>query len=223
MTLILFIPHCEGCILLSDRQSTLESGYKNEVTKLHVQGVKGPAIGSSGNTRVIQNLYDKIRDRWEEEQGNSCYKIIVFCKEILADVQEIRRFTNMRVNPTLEMLIVEAGGENITPFCLKGFLPARIDVTHIGAVPEDISEVQRYLRIDTTKFSEDEAILLGEEILRQVAFSNYEVGPPEYHGYDYVKISTDGIFILEHKKETLQRLEPSELLKKVRFEEESSG
>ena len=222
MSLILFIPHSEGCILLADRQDTLESGSKNEVTKLYVQGVKGPAIGSSGNTHVIQDLYDKIRDKWETEEGNSYDKIKVFYKEVYTGVLEIRTLTGTRVDPHLEMLIVEAGGGNIAAFCLKGFIRTRIDAGHIGAVPEGVSEVQQYLRLDTSELSEEEAILFGELILRQVAFSNYTVGPPEYHGYDYVKISTDGNFIFEHKKETLPRLEPSELLKKVKIEEESS-
>jgi hypothetical protein len=55
-----------------------------------------------------------------------------------------------------------------------------------------------------------------------MCFLNYNIGPPEYHGYDFVKITADGAFTDTKVEAKLDRLDPSQLIRKVRIEEEAT-
>ena len=223
MTLILYIPCDNGCILLSDRQNTYPDAQKSEVTKIHVQGELGPAIGCSGGTDIIRSLYTRIMDTWETNDGNVRGRIKDCYEKVLEDARKTLRHVGTIFDPDLEMLGVEVAEGQLKPFRINVLLDIGLNANRISAVPEGIPEVQRYLAVNTGHLCEGQAILLGEEILRQVSFSNYKVGAPEYHGYDYVRISAEGKFTVEYQEGSLQRLELSEVLRRVKIEGEKAA
>lgn len=206
MTLILFIPHSHGYVLVSDRQDTFpETGAKTEVTKLHIQGNSGPAVGCAGSTSVIQNLYSKMIDTWENLSGKACDRIKSVYTQILEEAANVRSLTGPDIDIDLEMLVIEANNGKIEPFYMFKTFERRISQTHIFSVPQNFPELQHYLGDPILLSTEEDAIRLGESILRQVVFSNYTVGPPEYHGYDVVRISKIGGFSYSKVDPTIKR------------------
>lgn len=91
-----------------------------------------------------------------------------------------------------------------------------INLSGIRAVPENCQEVSNYIGIDTSSLTEEKAIKAGEVVLRQAVFSNYSIGPPEYHGYDLIKVTRDGQFSFSNKEGAIiPRVDPSNLLNHV--------
>ena len=49
MTLVLFVPHKDGFLLVSDKQDThFDTGEKFDFKKVYLHSTNGPAIGCSG-------------------------------------------------------------------------------------------------------------------------------------------------------------------------------
>ena len=131
--------------------------------------------------------------------------------------------TGARTDPMIETLFVEVIAETILSFTAAGpALSRTLDCKKIVAVPEDFPEAQQYLRIDSRNLSEKEAIDLGEQILRQMCFLNYTIGPPEYHGYDFIKVKANGAFAGVTIPAKLNMLDPSQLINKVRITEDTT-
>jgi hypothetical protein len=221
LTLVLLIPYSQGCILLADRQNTYDSGSKQERTKILLQSANGPALGCAGDSRFIENFFASLREKWISIEGDSYNKFKTVYEKLLVETSELNKLTGAKIDPLVETILVEVQAGKIVSFGAAG--PARsrmIDCESIVAIPEDFPEVQQYLRIDSKNLSEKEAIDLGEQILRQMCFLNYEIGPPEYHGYDFVKITPDDVFTDKKVGAKLNRLDPSQLFSKVHIEEE---
>jgi len=223
LTLVLLIPYSEGCILLADRQNSYDSGSKQERTKILLQSANGPALGCAGDSRLIENLFASIKEKWSSQEGDSYNKFKTIYEKLLVETAELNKLTGARIDPLIETILVEVQGGKIVSLGAAG--PARsrmIDCQSIVAIPEDFPEVQQYLRIDSRSLSEKEAIDLGEQILRQMCFLNYRIGPPEYYGYDFIKITPDGAFADKNVGAKLDRLDPSQLFSKVHIEEEAT-
>jgi hypothetical protein len=67
LTLILFIPYQQGCILLSDKQRTLLpsnlknwDGHKDEFTKLFFDNKMGFALGCAGNLDIAEVFFSNL-------------------------------------------------------------------------------------------------------------------------------------------------------------------
>jgi hypothetical protein len=222
LTLILFIPHSHGYVLVSDRQDTFTgTGAKTEVTKLYIQSKTGPAVGCSGSTSVIQNLYSKMTDKWINLSGKACDRIKSLYTEILGEAANVRRLTGSDIEADLEMLVIETDNGKIEPFYMFKTFERRISSTHIFAVPQNFPELQRYLGDPIPLSTEDDAIRLGEFILRQMVFSNYTIGPPEYHGYDVVRISETGEFLCSKVEPKIKREDFKLLLKHLHAKTEA--
>ena len=222
MTLILFIPHSHGYVLVSDRQDTFpETGAKTEVTKLYIQSNAGPAVGCSGSTSVIQNLYSKMSDKWGNLSGKACDRIKSLYMEILEEAANVRRLTGSYIEADLEMLVIEANKGKIEPFYMFKTFERRINSTHIFVVPQNFPELQHYLGDPILLSAEEDAIRLGESILRQMVFSNYTIGPPEYHGYDVVKISETGEFSCSKVEPKIKREDLKLLLEHLHLRTEA--
>ena len=222
MTLVLLIPYSQGCILLADRQDSYsDSDSKQERTKLLLQSANGPALGCTGDSRFIENLFATIREKWGSLQGDTYNRFKGLYEKLLVETHEQNKLTGARINLVIETILVEVQNGNIVSFGAAGPLRSRtINCQRIAAAPEDFPEVQQYLRIDSKNLSEKEAVDLGEQILRQMCFLRYTVGPPEYHGYDYIKITPEGVFEGKTVGAKLLRLDPSQLLSKVHIEQE---
>jgi len=226
LTLVLLVPHRQGFVLIADRQNTRENGYKDEFTKLYLQSDQGPAIGCAGSTEIIKALYGEIKASADITNNNICEKIKEIQTNILPDILK----TASLIGPgllsgklTLEIFVIKAEAGNVVPLYMQGFCVRKINASKINAIPEESPNVRRYLDIDTNTFSEKKAILVGYEVLRQAVLSNYKIGPPEYHGYDLIKVRRNGEFT-SITQAGLQEMSVSELLnhlnKRTEIEEE---
>jgi len=112
----------------------------------------------------------------------------------------------------LEMFVVSFADNRINPFHIITGVELPINLSGISAVPENFQEISNYIGIDTRSLTEGKAIKAGEVILRQAVFSNYSIGPPEYHGYDLIKVTKDGKFSFSKEKATIRKVDPSNLL-----------
>jgi hypothetical protein len=223
LTLVLLIPYNQGCILLADRLNSFDSGSKQERKKILLQSANGPALGCAGDSRFIENLFLSIREEWGSLRGDSYNKFKALYEKLILETYELNKLTGAKIDLSIETILVEVQGGKIVSFVAAGLIRSKIiDCQSILAIPEDFPEVQQYLRIDSRNLSENEAIDLGEQILRQMCFLNYRIGPPEYHGYDFVRITADGTFADTKVEAKLDRLDPSQLIKKVRIEEEAT-
>ena len=221
MTLILFIPYAEGCILMGDRQNSHlrdPEGYKDEISKVHLHGANGPAIGCAGHSYFIEVLYNRLKDDQEITNENICGKIKKnILPKVISDFHETVRYTSLYANTytsDVEMIVLTKNETRIVPIHLYGFIDMKIDPAHIFAVPRENRGIKKYLEIDSCGFSENQAISLGEELLRQVAFFNFTVGPPEYHGCDLVRVR-NGEFLVQYKQSILTRKTPSEVVNDI--------
>jgi hypothetical protein len=217
------IPYSQGCILLSDRQNTFDTGSKQERIKLLLLGSNGPVIGCAGESQLIENLFANITEEWHLLQGDSYTKFKKIFEKFLEAQMNIRRLTGAGIDPSgvVETILVEVQSGQITSFSATGLIRKKVACNNIVAIPTDFPEVQPYLKIDSKSLLEKEAIDLGEQILRQTCFFNYKVGPPEYHGYDYVKITPAGNFTKNNIVAKFPKLDPSQLIDKVRIVEEA--
>jgi hypothetical protein len=217
------IPYSQGCLLLADRQNSYDRGSKQERTKVLLLSANGPALGCAGDSRLIENLFATLREKWNTLQTDSYNRFKSIYEKLLVETAESNRLTGARTDPVIETLFVEVNTGTILSFTAAG--PARsrtLDGQKIVAIPEDFPEVQQYLRIDSRNLSEKEAIDLGEQILRQMCFLNYMIGPPEYHGYDFVKVTPNGDFASATIPAKLNMLDPSQLINKVRITEDTA-
>jgi len=216
VTLVLFIPHRDGCVLVSDKQNTHRDGSKTEVTKLYLHDRSGPAIGCAGHTLVIQKLYSKLKHLNFTNNEDICNRIKRTLPPIIDDVTK----TNALMGPGLHkgelfteiMVVCVSDGGSITPFHFRGFIDIEVDPSKIIVIPEQSSASSRYQDLDTNSFSEKEATSLGEEILRQTAFSNSTIGSPEYHGFDVITVNRDREFSFSSKPAIVPRRTISESL-----------
>lgn len=224
MTLVLFIPHGQGCVLIADRQNTRKQGIKDEVTKIYLEGDEGPAIGCAGSTEIIQNLYARMRDSGNITNSNIRERVNDLWLEITKNVIKVHSIVGEQgikyEELDIESLIIEIDRGSITPFYMHRGNYRRIDMDTITAIPTGLPDINTFLKIPVVELSEETAIKLGEYILRQMVFSNYEIGPIEYHGYDFIRVSIDGQFTLDKKGPTVKRnLGYSDILK-ILVEEE---
>lgn len=216
MTLVLFIPHRNGCILVSDKQNTHVDGSKTEVTKLYLHNKSGPAIGCAGHTLVIQKLYSKLKHFNFTNVDDICNRIKKTLPPIIDDVNQ----TNALMGPGLhkgelftEMVVLcVRDGSSIAAFHFRGFIDIEVEPSKIIIIPEHSSASSRYRDLDTSSFSEKEATSLGKEILRQTAFSNSTIGSPEYHGFDVITVNRDREFSFSPKPAIVRRRTISESL-----------
>jgi hypothetical protein len=165
-----------------------------------------------------------MKDNWEKKNGdagNDYRRIQSFYKELMKDVSFISSERNRTFDPRLEMLIVEVDEGEIMPFYMLGLMESKIDVPCIKCVPQYFPEIQSYLGLLTDSLSEKEAISLGEGILKQACLFNLNVGPPEYHGYDVIKVSRSGDFSHFRKEPVEKRKDPMELLESIRLKIEN--
>jgi len=225
LTLVLFIPHSQGCVLIADRQNTRGQGIKDEITKIYLEGDEGPAIGCAGSTEIIQNLYARMRDSGNITNSNIRERVNNLWLEITKNVLKVHSIVGEQgikyEELDIESLIIEIDGESITPFYMHSGIYRRIDVDSITAIPTGIPGMNAFSKTPVVELSEETAIKLGEFILRQMTFSDYTIGPIEYHGYDFVRVTNDGHFTLDKKEPTVNRnLGYSDLLK-ILVEEES--
>lgn len=219
MTLVLFVPYDEGCILFGDRQNSYDDGYKEEVQKLHLQSHIGPAMGCAGDTELIETLYARMRTETINSR-NVCRRVKKLLTAICEELGKTRSYGTAGLYENVEMIIVAADDQRLTPFYMHGLVERPIG-EKIEAIPKDNREVRKFLgsqSIDTHTFSERQAILLSEQILTQMVFYNSKIGPPEYHGYDYIRVSKGG-FSLIHRNPTKERFSNfSDVLKHVQIE-----
>jgi hypothetical protein len=211
--LVLFIPYSQGCILLADRQDTYGDGSKAEILKLFLLRENGPAIGCSGPSTIIRKFYSDLAESKLMPDEGICEQATKILEKIFIDIQRNARYSQNGLRAgdlALDALIMESHEGKITLSKLESLLPYRLDPSKIVAIPR-IPDAERYLNIDTSDFSEKKAIFLGEEILRQVSFSNYTIGPPEYHGYDMIKITNAAAFSVDSVGRTLVKRDASEL------------
>lgn len=204
LTLGILFPFNEGYFLISDRQNTFGHGHKNKITKIYVQGVNGPAISFAGSSALIRKIIGEV---YSSTLTNDNVKDVLKKIREKAFAETITELSMRKVGPKskdlhLEMFVI-IFGENLEFYRLQeGHLIRITDLTKIYIIPEDTPSMRLYQELDTSSLSEDLAIQTGEELLRQASFSNYYIGPPDYHGYDYVKITNDGRFLM-------QKIEPS--------------
>jgi hypothetical protein len=61
MTLILFIPHSLGFLLVCDKQDThYDSNEKFDFKKYYIHTANGPVLGFSGSTDLIKLVYSHL-------------------------------------------------------------------------------------------------------------------------------------------------------------------
>jgi hypothetical protein len=208
--------------MLADRADSFDSGSKKERKKILCQNVNGPILGCAGDSRFIENFFAEIQSKWETSEGDSYDRFRSIYEPLIVETYKLNQLTGAKIDPSIETILVEVQDGRIISFFAEGLSRSRpVECTSIIAIPEEFPEMQPYLEINSRDLSEDEAVKLGEEILRQMCFSNYLIGPPEYHGYDYVKIRPTGALEGE-KNPSLHRLGPAQLINKVRVEEEEA-
>jgi len=216
MTLVMYIPYKEGCILISDRQDTEEvrNGIcKREVKKLYLVSEKGPAIGCSGDTELFLALFEKLRHQTNVNNDNVCDTIVKLLLELAKQWKDMYGGIEHSLE-NIEMFVV-TWKNGIIPYHLHGILPKSIDRARCHGIGTGYSASGPLLNPSTTNLSDQEVIALGEEIMRQVARLNYTVGPPEYHGYDIIKVSKNGKFITDSKPPTIRELDFASIIKEL--------
>ena len=216
MTLVLLIPYNQGCLLIADRQETFPDGSKIEFTKLYCHGDNGPALGCAGGADLIRKLYSELRGQDFSTQDS----FTIIKKKLDQSIKEASKNATL-MGPGLDpyrlgidFLLVELQNKNMVASLFNRLWIRKIDRNKICAIPEENIAVRQYL-IDTTSFSEKDAIGFGAKILRQVSFNNVTVGPPEYHGYDMIKVTNSGKFSFVNEPATFQRLTVNELLNEM--------
>ena len=213
---MLFIPYSSGFVLLADKQNTVKgTSEKQEVEKLFLYAGNGPALGCAGHTLFIKKLYSLLKEETLAQNQNSCDII----KRKLFDTIGLFTKDATAYGPRLEegelrteALLLQRINGTFSLTKLIGLVDYPLDLSHIQAVPELSPEALRYLEVRTSDLSQESAIAIGEEILRQNAFYNYKIGPPEYHGYDLIKIDNQGAFSFCPIKRTLGVVNADEIL-----------
>ena len=214
------IPYSQGAILLADRQNTFENSWsKQERLKILLLSPNGPVLGCAGDSQFIENLFATLKDEWTTLQSDSYSRFKSVYTKLSEEAADANRFAGAGMNPLIETVLVEVQGGRVLAFSAMGPARKTIDCRNLAAIPMDFPEIQQYLRIDSKSLSDKEAIDLGEQILRQMCFLNYKIGAPEYHGYDFVKITNAGAFTSTNVAPKISRLDPSQLIDKVRIEE----
>lgn len=215
--MVLFIPHSQGCVLLADRQDSYYDGSKIEINKLRLQDENGPAIGCSGPSTIIRKFYSDLAKSRINPEIDVCDQIKKALENVFIELQGNARYSKDGLGAddlALDALVIEFQEGKITLSRLESLVPYRLDASKMAAIPR-IPVVERYLNIDSSNFSEKKAILLGEEILRQLSFFYHTIGPPEYHGYDMIKITNAATFSIDGSNRTLVKRDASELLNYV--------
>jgi hypothetical protein len=215
----LFIPYDDGYFLVADRQNTLDNGFKAEIKKLHLQSDNGPAIGGAGYTSIIQNLYSELGGRDLTACQNICKEIGDTLAQIIAKVYEIDKLTGVVIrseNLSPEMFMVANGDSGVSLFHFYGATYMKIDdLSVIGALAEKNQRITDYLGRNTCKLPEEKAVLLGKEILTQMAFSDNSIGPPEYHGFDLIRITREGKFTAIPKGPIIRKMDASSVFEYI--------
>lgn len=213
MTLVLLIPYDQGCVLMADRQETFSDGSKDDLTKLYCHGDDGPAMGCAGGADLIRKLFSELRGLNFSTQS----PLTIIKQQLDQSIREASENAALMgpgLDPDrmkIDFLLVETQNDDLVASSFNGLWTRKLDRTKIHAIPEDNVVVKQYL-IDTTSFTEENAIGFGLRVLRQISLHNYTVGPPEYHGYDMIKIDDTGKFAFVSKPATFRRLTVSELL-----------
>jgi hypothetical protein len=211
---VLFIPHSQGAILLADKQDTYSDGSKGEILKLFLRGENGPAIGCSGPSVIIRKFYSDLAEARLNPALSTCEQATEVLEKIFAEMERTARYMQEGLRQgdlTIDALIVESKDGTLVLSKLEGLMHYRLDIRKMAVIPR-IAEVEGYLDIDTSSFSETKAMHLGEEILRQMSFSHHTIGAPEYHGYDMIKIANNAAFLVESRNRTLEKRDASRLL-----------
>lgn len=228
MTLILFVPHKNGYLLVSDRQDThFSSNEKFDFQKIYFNTPNGPAIGFSGSTDLIRIVCSHLGavDLTDE---NTVFKNIQ--DQIDKDKKNLEleagKFATVALNPgelKLEMLVLYKF-ERVKLAKLTNFnCEPLTDLRRIHAAPDLNPEAKRYLEISTSDLDEREAIEIGREILQQTSLGNFTIGPPEYHGFDVISVSMEGVFTYKHMKRKIEFKSPTEVLRSVKREKSVIG
>lgn len=196
MTLVMYIPHEKGCILIADRQDTATDSMglcKREVRKLYLVSEKGPAIGCSGDTEFTQDLFEKLKERANIDNDNIMNVIETLLLEV-GKRWEVMHGPHVYPLEEIELIVVTYKDGEIMPYYMHGLLRRSLERTRCHGIGAGETATGPFLNYNTCDLHEEGAVKWGEEIMRQVALVNYTVGPPEYHGYDVINISNDGAF-----------------------------
>lgn len=215
--MVLLIPYNQGCFLIADRQETFRDGSKTEFTKLYLHGDNGPAMGCAGGADLIRKLYSELRGLDFSIQTPST-SIKQKLDQSIKEAHENAALIGPGLDPDrlkIDFFLIEIRNNEIDTSLFNRLWIRKIDRAKIHAIPEENIAVRQYL-IDTTSFSEEDAISFGIEILRQVSFHNVTVGPPEYHGYDMIKTTNSGKFSFVSEPATFQRRTVNELLTEIK-------
>jgi hypothetical protein len=180
--------------MLADRLNSFHSGSSQQRNKTLLLTPRGPAFGCAGDTQVIEDLFECLRERWGVLTGNSYDRFKTVYGELLNEVIKTNQLMGVEVDPVIETIAVEVTGGLIVSFGAVGVARKSINQSSITALPEDFPELLPYLQIDSTNLSEEKAIELGKQILSQMCFFRYRIGPPEYFGCNIIKIKPDGTF-----------------------------
>jgi hypothetical protein len=196
--------------LLADRLNSYRSGSSQQRNKTLLLTPRGPAFGCAGDTQVIENLFQCLRERWNALNGNSYDRFKTIYEELLSTTIRTNQLMGVTVDPVIETIGVEVLTGSIVAFGAMGVARKSINQNSIAALPEDFPELQPYLQIDSSNLSEEKAIELGKQILSQMCFFRCNI----------IKIKPDGTFEEKFIPPKLTRQEPSQLISKVQVEEE---
>jgi hypothetical protein len=107
------IPYNQGCILLADMQNTFGSGSKQERIKLLLLGPNGPALGCTGDSQPIENLFAALKEQWNAFQGDFYSRFKSVYEKFLEDTSNVNRFAPEAINAWFETILLEVQGEKL--------------------------------------------------------------------------------------------------------------
>jgi len=187
---------------MSDRQTTFESQSginKEEVKKLLLINGNGPAIAASGDTELFKALFEEIRRSADQDCSTvSNSNIIESLEKVFLPTlaNKAKSVMGDHSNPldNICLLVVRFQGEQIVITKMHGLLKDSIGAATCDCIGSGKNAVGSLLVIETSDLTKEQILFWGEEIIRQVAVRDYRVGPPEYHGVDFIIAHQNGKF-----------------------------
>ena len=213
------IPYNGGVNLIGDRLVTYEDGSIREIKKFLVLNDYNTILGCAGDTSLIESFFTQMTDCEGIDINNIYNSIRPNLKEVIDQFVAMNATSNVLYYNNIEILIVIYVNDSIELHHMRGLAGKRLNNNELNYIPENNSDVQRYTRINTLNFDLKKSTIFGEELLRQASFFNHKIGPPEYHGYDQIIITNEGLINYNNIPPYLNRIDPVEILEYItRFE-----
>jgi len=217
MTLLIYLPCKDGCILISDRLEVDLDGAKYEVDKIFVPQTCDFAIAGAGSSSIIETYFARMERSSEVDGNNVDQKFEEIMKEILPSEE---KFTTERTKE-VEFIIIASKGDTVEPFyawVTAGEPYIRKIGKEVPYYTEEGGILLKYLLSKNRiyqKLTLFEAIPYAVAIMKEVSDNFLFVGGLEEYGFGIIAFSNEcNVFINRNFRQKAASIDLSFQIKK---------